>query len=441
MTIDANDWPLDPYTVDGVTLADRLNKVIPSEFNALSTGKANLAGNNTFTGSMNFTGNGRFTADFSNANLGQRFLFQTNVVNGGTVIGAIPNGTATSARFSAFAGPDPINGTSGSITATPNNAAIIAAGLGTNAATFPSIDIIQNSRTCLTFDNSGVMYVKSSAASNSYHGWIAMCSADMSRIRHCRMDNNNDIHYTNKANTVITHILLDGGDFFAAGRLRSGNQGGGEAMFQHTYDAPSGTVGSNIWESSRNISCGLSYFPTGAVACWTPGTDNTTLCGWGFGRWSSVWATNGTIQTSDAREKTPVRHFNDAEVAVAMSLAEDIGFYKWLKDIDEKGEDAQWMCGQTAQFIQARFAEHGLDVLDYGILIYEDYSVYEGVMNPQGKQDEDGNLIEPLLSEGAPRDRWSANYSNLNQFLIRGLRENQLRMEARLAKLEALLKG
>jgi len=47
--------------------------------------------------------------------------------------------------------------------------------------------------------------------------------------------------------------------------------------------------------------------PTGAEAfidgVWAPHTDNTRTCGTGTNRWSAVYAVNGTIQTSDEREK------------------------------------------------------------------------------------------------------------------------------------------
>ena len=40
-----------------------------------------------------------------------------------------------------------------------------------------------------------------------------------------------------------------------------------------------------------------------AAAAFYPSTDNTYGCGQSGNRWTSVWATNGTIQTSDVRDK------------------------------------------------------------------------------------------------------------------------------------------
>ena len=61
-------------------------------------------GNLTFTG----TGN-RIKGDFSNATLANRVMFQSSTVNGGTVVGVIPNGTATSGQLRLYGNSDPTN--------------------------------------------------------------------------------------------------------------------------------------------------------------------------------------------------------------------------------------------------------------------------------------------------------------------------------------------
>lgn len=78
-------------------------------------GTATFTGSSSFasitdTGNLTFTGTGnRITGDFSNATVASRVTFQTTTVNSNTSIGAIPNGTATGANFSAFAGTDSSN--------------------------------------------------------------------------------------------------------------------------------------------------------------------------------------------------------------------------------------------------------------------------------------------------------------------------------------------
>jgi hypothetical protein len=62
------------------------------------------------TSNLTFTGTGnRIVGDFSNATLASRVLFQNSVTNALTSVGAIPNGTANTARFQMFSSSDPSN--------------------------------------------------------------------------------------------------------------------------------------------------------------------------------------------------------------------------------------------------------------------------------------------------------------------------------------------
>src|SRR6478609_5876555 len=78
-----------------------------------------------FTGGLTVNSNAvwhngltRFQADFNNATLANRAYFQGSAVNGATVVGAIPNGTATQADFRAYGGSDPANASFLSLIAT-----------------------------------------------------------------------------------------------------------------------------------------------------------------------------------------------------------------------------------------------------------------------------------------------------------------------------------
>jgi hypothetical protein len=71
---------------------------------SLSATSISDSGNLTFTG----TGN-RITGDFSNATIANRVAFQNSIVNAGTVITALPNGTATSSSLNLFNNSDPTN--------------------------------------------------------------------------------------------------------------------------------------------------------------------------------------------------------------------------------------------------------------------------------------------------------------------------------------------
>ncbi|MDF3932162.1 tail fiber domain-containing protein [Pseudomonas citronellolis] len=61
-------------------------------------------------GSLQLTGAGRrFYADFSNATLASRMMFQTTASNSSTTVGAVPSGSGISSAFTAFSSADPTN--------------------------------------------------------------------------------------------------------------------------------------------------------------------------------------------------------------------------------------------------------------------------------------------------------------------------------------------
>jgi hypothetical protein len=70
----------------------------------LTAGRAVSASSLTVSsGDLNFSSTGqRITGDFSNATVANRLEFQSNSVNGNTAVGAIPNGTGTTAVFDIF---------------------------------------------------------------------------------------------------------------------------------------------------------------------------------------------------------------------------------------------------------------------------------------------------------------------------------------------------
>ena len=86
----------------------------------------------TDSGNLTFTGTGnRITGDFSNATVANRVLFQSSTTNGITVVGLIPNGTATSSGFSVYNNADPTNSSISSFNNTSTDTRILATISGT----------------------------------------------------------------------------------------------------------------------------------------------------------------------------------------------------------------------------------------------------------------------------------------------------------------------
>lgn len=134
-----------------------------------------------------------------------------------------------------------------------------------------------------------------------------------------------------------------------------------------------------------------------------PNPDNAISLGAPGARWSVVYAGTGTINTSDAREKTPVRNLSTAELAAARDLAGEIGVYQWLTSIEEKGEDGSRLhIGLTVQRAIDVMESHGLDPWRYGFICRDDITRKVKVTQTQTVQATED--VEEAYSEIEIRD-------------------------------------
>ena len=156
-----------------------------------------------------------------------------------------------------------------------------------------------------------------------------------------------------------------------------------------------------------------------------PSTDNARTLGAPSNRWSIVYAATGTINTSDAREKTEIKPLNEAERRVAKAIREQIGTYQWLDAVETKGADkARLHIGVTAQAVQAAFEAEGLDPWRYAILcadeIFEVVETKRTVTNEDGTENEITDRTErPKIGpDGKPLVRLGVRYDQLNMFIM-----------------------
>lgn len=205
-------------------------------------------------------------------------------------------------------------------------------------------------------------------------------------------------------------------------------------------------------------------------SAWRPETDNVIDLGTSSQRFNDAYVANGVTTTSDARDKTELRPFTNAEIEASKELAREIGFWKWLSRVEDKGEAARDHCGLTVQSVIAIMEKHGLDPFGYGFIMWNNWDeqsedVEEHVLDDDGNvlydevksttmvkaRDADGNRIkdkdgkqiyeEQVVTQQVPRtktvsrkvqsvgDRYGFRPSELDQFIMRG-------MEARLSALE-----
>jgi hypothetical protein len=93
-----------------------------------------------------------------------------------------------------------------------------------------------------------------------------------------------------------------------------------------------------------------------------PWVDNTMTLGGASNRWSTVYAATGTINTSDANDKTDVRPLSEKERAVGAALRGLIRAFKW------KADPKETYVGVIAQDVITAFDVEGLDAREYGIV-------------------------------------------------------------------------
>lgn len=394
---------------------------LASDVANLQANKANLHTSNNFSGVAL-----RFQADFSSGAgaYANRFFFQSNAANGQTMLGVAPNGTATTAGIQAFASTNLEATQVLSAYITPSGAVISS---GVSGAAAPGVlSMVTNGQTRLRLDTNGLVRIANDIG--GAYGTLMLNNNAMSIGRQIRIDSSANVQLVNNAGNAVPQIFQDNGDIFGAGMLRcSTGTAGGEARVYRVRDANQCTT--FLSETEVGVTFGVSYLIANGQRTCGPSNDGATSAGWALARYSTVFAVTGTINTSDAREKTPVAPFSDAELAVAKSLAAEIGVYKWLTAIENKGmADSRYHIGMTAQRVVELFTAQGLDAYQYGLLCYDAWAAMDATLDP------DGNELSPARPAG---DRFGLRYDELNQFILRGVIENQNQMETRLAALEA----
>ena len=160
-----------------------------------------------------------------------------------------------------------------------------------------------------------------------------------------------------------------------------------------------GTAGSRIFIGSSDTTIRFKYGLDGVVPANGSGAlrDNQMDLGQLASRWDDVYATNGTIQTSDRNEKQDIAELSDAEQRVAVAAKGLMRKFRWKDKVAEKGDEARTHFGIIAQDLQAAFAAEGLDAGDYAMFIHTTWTDEE---------------------TGEERSRMGVRYSELLAFII-----------------------
>jgi hypothetical protein len=172
-------------------------------------------------------------------------------------------------------------------------------------------------------------------------------------------------------------------------------------------------IGSARWTQRQNYGYSMYY------NYFRPIRDNYSDLGTSSRRWDDVYATNGTIQLSDAREKTVIET-DDLVIKAIDSI--DIATYKWNSAIEKKGEDeARIHYGVIAQDVKQAFEDQGLVAEKYAILCYNEW---------EDEYDKEGNLITEA------GNRYGVRYDQLHALKCASLDKKIKELEKRIEQLE-----
>lgn len=182
----------------------------------------------------------------------------------------------------------------------------------------------------------------------------------------------------------------------------------------------------------------LRYQSDGIVR---PGADNTQNFGTASFRWATIFAGNGTINTSDREQKTDIESIEEAETRVANRIKLLFKKFRMKDAVSSKGESARIHFGVIAQDVVEAFSAEGLDATKYGLLCKDVWRELDGVPVPVNDQNmfveqfwtvdgnriaaEDGTdqmpegaVLNEVLHETTEKIRYGIRYEELLCFVI-----------------------
>jgi hypothetical protein len=248
---------------------------------------------------------------------------------------------------------------------------------------------------------------------------------------------------------------VEGMEFAAGNYLLCTKSGGTTAYFNRTtsdgtiaeFRKDGTTVGDISFETAGfSIDGEVNHtgIQFGGIA-WVPrnngvNTDNYVDLGYISGRFDDIYATNPTIQTSDANEKQQIASLTDAEITAAKAISKLFKTFKWNDKVAEKGDAARTHTGVIAQEVQQAMTDSGLDAGNYAFFIRgvwweadETYTDDDGVEQTRTNT---YATAEEAPADAVERTRLGIRYPELLAFIGAATEQRLTSIEARLATLE-----
>jgi hypothetical protein len=142
-----------------------------------------------------------------------------------------------------------------------------------------------------------------------------------------------------------------------------------------------------------------------------PGQDNYSTLGQAARRWTTVYATTGTINTSDRNDKQDIEELSAAEQRVAVRVKGLIRKFRFKDSVAAKGDNARIHFGVIAQDVQGAFTAEGLDASRYGLFCSDTFKAIDG---KAVEKDENGQYPEGAIDY----TRLGVRYEELLAFVI-----------------------
>ena len=155
--------------------------------------------------------------------------------------------------------------------------------------------------------------------------------------------------------------------------------------------------------------------------------DGITL-GNGSFRFSSIFATSGSVSTSDETEKQNIATLSSKELNAAKKLSTLFKTFKWKSAVEKKADKARIHTGIIAQEVQKVLQDEGLDASNYAFWCSDTW--WE-------KNNEVYDTKEEAPDGATERTRLGVRYNELLAFIGASTEQRLASMEARLTALES----
>ena len=203
----------------------------------------------------------------------------------------------------------------------------------------------------------------------------------------------------------------------------------GEILNLRKDGATVGSIGNTSGQSYFYIvndgGCGIAFGNTNAFPANGTGSliDNAKDLGGGATRWDDVYATNGTIQTSDRNEKQDIEELSEAEQRVAVVAKGLMRKFRWIDSVAEKGDNARTHFGVIAQDLQDAFTAEGLDASKYAMFTSNTWWEKEISVDAVEADEENGIEAKDAYTYIDTKEEATEGYTERTRL---GVRYNQL---------------